>query len=162
MIFYFKYTGGRPFRNTPFSQHCPLFVFPGVLHFNFLVLNAASKQVKKIGLFAYRPIIPLAMIIIGGCILFDARGHTNNTYTGLTFWYDSITYPPRSEILDSTILGLLYVFAGLFILFLFIFAIWFSLNRFRKLKIPKLYSRTSIGSLETLNGSKYTPFIFDV
>ena len=147
----------------------PLFVFPGVFHFNFLVLNAASKQVKKIGLFAYRPIIPLAMIIIGGCILFDARGHTNNTYTGIRFWFGpgkSITYnkfiTPRSEILDSTILGLLYVFAGLFILFLFIFAIWFSLNRFRKLKIPKLYSRTSIGSLETLNGSKYTPFIFDV
>ena len=109
------------------------------------------------------------MIIIGGCILFDARGHTNNTYTGLTFRFgpgDSITYKgfitPRSEILDSTILGLLYVFAGLFILFLFILAILFSLNRFRKLKIPKLYSRTSIGSLETLNGSKYTPFIFDV
>ena len=146
---------------VPLFATLPLFVFPGVFHFNFLVLNAASKQVKKIGLFAYRPIIPLAMIIIGGCILFDARGHTNNTYT----WFgpgDSFTYRPRSEILDSTILGLLYVFAGLFILFLFIFAIWFSLNRFRKLKIPKLYSRTSIGSLETLNGSKYTPFIFDV
>ena len=98
------------------------------------------------------------MIIIGGYILFDARGHTNNTYTGTPRSF--IT--PRSEILDSTILGLLYVFAGLFILFLFIFAIWFSLNRFRKLKIPKLYSRTSIGSLETLNGSKYTSFIFDV
>ena len=103
---------------------------------SFLVLNAASKRVKKIGLFAYRPIISLAMIIIGGYILFDDR---------------------RIAIIE-----LLYVSAGIFILFLMILAFWFSLTQFRQLKIPKLYSWTSKGSLESKNGSKYTPLVYDV
>ena len=117
-----------------------------MFHFqSFLVLNAASKQVKKIGLFAYRPIISLAMIIIGGFILFDS-GHRE-------YMSGRISY---------IVIGLLYVCAGLFILFLLIFPIWFALNRFRKLKVPKLYSRTKKGSPESNNGSKYTPLISDV
>ena len=142
----------------------------------FLVLNAASKQVKKIGLFAYRPIISLAMIIIGGFILFDSghRGHMSNVYTRRkTYLHDprfpgsTITYyedhlQSSSVVLPISIIGLLYVCAGLFILFLLIFPIWFALNRFRKLKVPKLYSRTKKGSPESNNGSKYTPLISDV
>ena len=104
---------------------------------SFLVLNATSKQVKKIGLFGYPSIISLAIIIIGCCILF-------------------------TESSSSTIMDLLYVCVGLFILFLLIFAILFSLNRFRKLKMPKLYLRTPKDSLETDNGSQYIPLISDV
>ena len=96
------------------------------------MLNAASKQVKKIRLFAYRPIISLASIIIGGCILFDAKQNRSN---------------------NSTIIGLLYVSAGSFILFFMILAIRFSLTQFRQFKMPKLESK---------NGSKYTPLISDV
>ena len=96
------------------------------------MLNAASKQVKKIRLFAYRPIISLASIIIGGCILFDAKQNRSN---------------------NSTIIGLLYVSAGSFILFFMILAIRFSLTQFRQFKMPKMESK---------NGSKYTPLISDV
>ena len=102
-----------------------------------LVLNATSQQAKKIGLFGYPSIISLAMIIIGGCI---AAG----------------------DVEPSTIIVLLYVCVGLFILFLLIFAIMFLLNRFRKLKMPKLYLRTPNGALESKNGSQNTPLISDV
>ena len=107
------------------------------------------------------------MIIIGGYILFDARGHTENRFTYRRYYInDSFIHDelitPSSEELDSTILGLLYVFAGLFILFLFILTILFSLNRFPKFKTPKLYSRTSIASIEITDESKYTPLITDV
>ena len=106
-----------------------------------LVLNAASKQVKKIGLFGYPSINSVAIIIFGCCVLFAGRNSLDDTYS-------------------STIFGFLYVTVGLFILFLLIFAILFSLNRFRRLKMPKLYLRTPNDSLESKNG--YTPLISDV
>ena len=132
------------------------------------MLNAASKQVKKIRLFAYRPIISLASIIIGGCILFDAEQNKSNKYIvrGVPLTEDEKRLPEviefnlktklrlvTEESRTSTIIGLLYVSAGSFILFLMILAIWFSLTQFRQFKIQKLESK---------NESKYTLLISDV
>ena len=130
--------------------------------FNFiknLVLNATSKQVKKVGLFGYPSINSLAMIIFGCYILF---------YCYIMFCVTELLFDLRTSesgyLLDSEslVLGLVYVTNGLFVLFLLIAAILFSLNQFRKLKMPKLCLRTPKGSLETENGSKYTPLISDV
>ena len=103
-------------------------------------MNAASKQVKKIGLFGYPSIISIITILIGSLILFFASLNDGTYLDG--------PYP------DVTLI-FLYVSAALFVLFLLIFTIWFSLYQLQKLKMPKLFLRTP-------NGSEYTTLISDV
>ena len=121
---------------------------------SLLVINAASQKVKKIGLFGYPSIISLTTIFIGCCILLRIQFEYNALPD------EGFTYLESPN--NSAILGLLYVSVGSFILFLLIFAFWFSINRFRKFQMPKLYLRTPKGSLESQNVSQYTPLISDV
>ena len=95
------------------------------------------------------------MICFGGLIGFQLGG-----FIGVILFDDSNLATSVRNPWYSVLW--IYISVGLFISVLFMFAIWFSLNGFHKFKMPKLYLRTPKGSLESKNGSQYTPLIADV
>ena len=143
-----------------------------------LVLNETSQQAKKIGKLSTKS---LAMIIIGGWII---RSYTYQLFNiSYSISLNARHESPSSGQLDSPIQRLQldspiqdmespssraigfakFVTVCLFILdSLLILAILSSLNRLHKLKMPKLYLRTPNDSLESNNGPKYTPLIYEV
>ena len=147
-----------------------------------LVLNETSQQAKKaIGLFGLLSTKSLAMIIIGGWII---RSYTYQLFNiSYSISLNARHESPSSGQLDSPIQRLQldspiqdmespssraigfakFVTVCLLILdSLLILAILSSLNRLHKLKMPKLYLRTPNDSLESNNGPKYTPLIYEV